>query len=226
MVSGKYTVRDTGPRIDAFLKRIVAASGFELTYSIESGSSAFEDFETPDILVKFTGPDVDMLLENKAELLLALEQLTTEALGMSPDEHSMVCFDANDHRLMRIEELRLSAVTAAEKVRKTRAPFLFSPMNSRERRILHLALRNETGIRSESVGQPPHRQVAIVPEDMKELPAPTPIQPSRPMRAGGPPSRGGGPPRFGRGDRRDRGGDRRGGDGRGGDRRGGGRNRP
>jgi spoIIIJ-associated protein len=219
MVSGKYTVHETGPRIDAFLKKILASSGFDLTYSIESGSSAFEDFETPDILVKFTGPDVDMLLENKAELLLALEQLTTEALGMSPDEHSMVCFDANDHRLMRIEELRLSAVTAAEKVRKTRAPFLFSPMNSRERRILHLALRNETGIRSESVGQAPHRQVAIVPEDMKELPAPTPIQPSRPMRAGGPPSRGG-PPSFGRGDRRDRGGDRRGGD-----RRGGGRGR-
>lgn len=225
MVSGKYTVQDTGPRIDAFLRKIVSVSGFELTYSIESGSSAFEDFETPDILVKFSGADVDMLLENKAELLLALEQLTTEALGMSPDEHSMVCFDANDHRLMRIEELRLSAVTAAEKVRKTRAPFLFSPMNSRERRILHLALRNETGIRSESVGQAPHRQVAIVPEDMKELPAPTPIQPNRPMRAGGPPSRGG-PPRFGRGDRRDRGGDRRGSDRRGGDRHGGGRNRP
>jgi spoIIIJ-associated protein len=226
MVSGKYTVQDTGPRIDIFLKKIVAGSGFELTYSIESGSSAFEDFETPDILVKFTGPDVDMLLENKAELLLALEQLTTEALGMSPEEHSMVCFDANDHRLMRIEELRLSAVTAAEKVRKTRAPFLFSPMNSRERRILHLALRNETGIRSESVGQAPHRQVAIVPEDMKELPAPTPIQPSRPMRTGGPPSRGGGPPRFGRGDRRDRGGDRPGGDRRGGDPRGGRGRRP
>jgi spoIIIJ-associated protein len=180
MVSGKYTVQETGPRIDAFLKKIIAGAGFELSYSIESGSGAFENFETPDILVKFTGPDVDLLLENKAELLLALEQLTTEALGMSPDEHSLVCFDANDHRLMRIEELRLSALTAAEKVRKTRVPFLFSPMNSRERRILHLALRDQAGIRSESVGQAPHRQVAVVPEDMKELPAPTFVRTARP----------------------------------------------
>ncbi len=222
MVSRKYTVQETGPRIDAFLKKIIAGAGFELNYSIESGSGAFEDFETPDILVKFSGPDIDLLLENKAELLLALEQLTTEALGMSPDEHSMVCFDANDHRLMRIEELRLSALTAAEKVRKTRMPFLFSPMNSRERRILHLALRDQAGIRSESVGQAPHRQVAIVPEDMKELPAPTFTRSARP----GPPPRSG-PPRFARRD--DQRGNERG-NNRGnrprGDRRGGGRRRP
>jgi spoIIIJ-associated protein len=174
MVSGKYTVQETGPRIDEFLRKLIDGSGLELTYRIESGSNSFEDFETPDILVKFSGPDVDLLLENKAELLLALEQLTTEALRMPADEHSMLCFDANEHRLMRIEELRLSALTAAEKVKKTRVPFLFSPMNSRERRIIHLALRNETGIRSESVGQAPNRQVAIVPADMKELPAPKP----------------------------------------------------
>ena len=40
---------------------------------------------------------------NKAELLLALEQLTMEALGMAPEEHSRICFDANDHRMLRIK---------------------------------------------------------------------------------------------------------------------------
>jgi spoIIIJ-associated protein len=208
-VSGKYTVQETGPRIDDFLRKIIHGAGLELKYKIEPGSNAFEDFETPDLLVKFSGPDVDLLLENKAELLLAIEQLTSEALRMATDEHSMLCFDAHDHRLMRIEELRLSAITAAEKVKKTRVPFLFSPMNSRERRIIHLALRNETGIRSESVGQAPHRQVAIVPADMKELPAPKPpaFRPERGGRPLGPRSGGpgrGGPPRGGGDGRRAR----------------------
>ena len=45
-------------------------------------------------------------------------------------------------------------------------------MNSRERRILHLALRDETDVRSESVGEGPIRQVVIVPADMKTLPEP------------------------------------------------------
>lgn len=171
-MSAKYTVEATGPKIDAFLQTIIRNSGLALKYNIESGDNAFADFETPDIIVQFRGPDVDMLLENKAELLLAIEQLTTEVLGMSSDEHSRLCFDANDHRALRIEELRLSALTAAEKVKKTRVPFHFSPMNSRERRILHLSLRNETAVRSESVGVAPHRQVVIVPADQKELPPP------------------------------------------------------
>ena len=64
--------------------------------------------------MRFSGPDVELLLANKAELLLALEHLTMETLRMAPEEHSRVCFDANDHRMLRIEELRMSALTAAE----------------------------------------------------------------------------------------------------------------
>ncbi|MEI9812577.1 MAG: R3H domain-containing nucleic acid-binding protein [Acidobacteriota bacterium] len=45
-------------------------------------------------------------------------------------------------------------------------------MNSRERRILHLAMRDETEVRSESVGEGPIRQVVIVPKSMTTLPEP------------------------------------------------------
>ena len=69
-------------------------------------------------MVRFSGPDVDLLLANKAELLLALEQLTMEAIGMAPEEHSRICFDANDRRILRIEELRMSAQAAAERVQE------------------------------------------------------------------------------------------------------------
>jgi spoIIIJ-associated protein len=203
----KYTLAEVGPRIDQFLNTIIQRAGFDLDFKISEGETPHPDFENPDLLVRFTGADVDLLLANKAELLLALEQLTSEAIGMSAEEHSRICFDANDHRVLRIEELRMSALAAAERVRKTRVPFHFSPMNSRERRILHLSLRNETDVRSESVGEGPIRQVVIVPADMKTLPEP--VRPPRPR----PESDSG---RFG--DRRGGRGDRNG--GRGGDRRG------
>ena len=114
-----------------------------------------DDFETPDVVVKFSGPDVDLLLANRAELLLALEHVTMEMLRMPSEDHSRISFDANDYRLLRIEELRLSAMTAAEKVKRTGVPFRFNPMNSRERRVIHLALRSETAVRSESFGSGP-----------------------------------------------------------------------
>jgi len=80
--------------------------------------------------------------------------------------------------MLRIQELRMSAQAAAERVKKSRMPFHFSPMNSRERRILHLSLRDETEVRSESVGEGPIRQVVVVPADLKVLPEP--IRPPRP----------------------------------------------
>jgi spoIIIJ-associated protein len=174
----KHTLAEDGPRIEDFLDLVLDLADFDLDFEVSEGETLHPDFENPDLLVRFTGPDVELLLSNKAELMLALEQLTMEALRMPADEHSRLCFDANDHRMLRIQELRMSAQAAAERVRKTGVPFHFSPMNSRERRILHLAMRDETEVRSESVGEGPIRQVVIVPKDMKTLPEP--IRPPRP----------------------------------------------
>jgi spoIIIJ-associated protein len=103
---------------------------------------------------------------------------------MPSEDHSRLCFDANDYRLLRIEELRLSAAAAAEKVKRTGMPFRFNPMNSRERRVIHLALRNESEVRSESSGSGGFRQVVVYPAGMASLPE-APPPPSAP-----PPSRG------------------------------------
>lgn len=183
----KYTTESTGPALEEFLDMVFDDLDFDVEYEILEGQHLHPDLEDPDLLVKFTGPDVDLLLNNKAEVLLAVEFLTMEALHMPPEHHSRLCFDANDYRMMRIEELRLSAMTAAEKVKQTRRPFHFNPMNSRERRIIHLSLSKETEIRSESTGTGPFRQVVVLPIGM---PLPEPIRPPRP----GPPPRHDGPP--------------------------------
>jgi len=183
----KYSVSSIGSRIDSFLRTIFDGGGFRLQFEITDVNSGDDDFETPDIVVKFTGPDVDALLSNRAELLLALEQVTMEMLRMPSEDHSRISFDANDYRLLRIEELRLSATAAAEKVKRTGVPFRFNPMNSRERRVIHLALRGETAIRSESLGSGPSRQVVVYPAGMASLP--------EPPRDAAPPRRGGGGPR-------------------------------
>lgn len=201
----KYTVDSLKPKLSQFLDPVLSRSGFELSYELTEGHSAHPEVENPEVVVKFSGSDVDLLLANRAELLLSLEHLAMEALRIPPEDHSLLSFDANDHRLLRIEELRMSALAAAEKVKRSRVPFHFNPMSSRERRIIHLALREEKELRSESVGVGPYRAVVVVPADMPTPPAPPP--PPRPFGRG--PREGGNggprPPRPG-----DRGGDRRG----------------
>jgi spoIIIJ-associated protein len=168
----KYAVATVGPRIEEFLRTVSRAAGFRLDFEIEDARPAEDEFETPEVQVKFSGPDVELLLTNKAELLLALEHVTMEMLRVPSEDHSRIAFDANDYRLLRIEELRLSATTAADKVKRTGVPFRFNPMNSRERRVIHLALRNEPAVRSESLGTGPTRQVVVYPAGMASLPEP------------------------------------------------------
>jgi spoIIIJ-associated protein len=225
----KYTLTETGPRIENFLRPVLKSGGFDLNFEIAEGASPDPEIENPEVIVRFGGRDVDLLLANRAELLLALEHVTMEALAVPSEDHSKLSFDANDYRMLRIEELRMSALAAAEKVHRTGNFFEFNAMNSRERRVIHIALRNDAGVRSESLGWGPQRHVIVYPASMASLPEPPKPGPeayaqhrhgpsgSYGGHGGGGGFRPGGPPRGDR-DRGDRGG--RGGGGRG-DRRGG-----
>ena len=123
----KYSVESLRPRLDAFLLPLLSRAGFELTYELTTPSNPHPEVENPEVTVRFSGADVEMLLLNRAELLLALEHISMEALRMPQEDHSLISFDANDYRVMRVEELRMSAMTAAEKVKRSRVPFFSIP---------------------------------------------------------------------------------------------------
>ncbi len=167
----RYTVDSLRPRLAEFLTPLIQHAGFELDYQLQSVINPHPEVENPEVTVSFSGADVDLLLNNRAELLLSLEHLSMEALRVPPEDHSLISFDAHNYRLLRVEELRLSALAAAEKVKRTHTPFHFNPMTSRERRVIHLALREEKELRSESVGLGPARAVVVVPSDMPTPPA-------------------------------------------------------
>lgn len=179
----KYSVESLRPKLDEFLYPLISRAGFELSYELITPENKHPEVENPEVTVNFSGSDVEMLLLNRAELLLALEHISMEAMRVPPEDHSLISFDANDYRMMRVEELRMSAMAAAEKVKRSRVPFHFNPMSSRERRIIHLALRDEKELRSESLGMGPARAVVVVPADMPTPPAPPP--PPRAFNRGG-----------------------------------------
>ncbi|MCX6622892.1 MAG: hypothetical protein NTY38_17870 [Acidobacteria bacterium] len=180
MSEKKYKIEDVRPRLEPFLSKVFDKAGFNLTFEFSEGQAPHPEIQNPELLVQFGGRDVELLLANRGELLLAVEQLSMEALRMPSEDHEKVCFDANDYRMLRIEELRLSALTAAARVKSSHSPSRFGPMTSRERRIIHLALRNEPAVRSESSGLGPGRQVTVYPADMPSLPEYDGGRPSRP----------------------------------------------
>jgi spoIIIJ-associated protein len=158
-------------KINEFLRAVVTHGGLRLKYRITVDPPLPEnrDWERPEILVDLAGPDSALLLDRGGELLRALELLALEILRLPSGEHEKISFDCQNQRSLRLEELRMLATVAAEKVRQTVAPYQFAPMSSRERRIVHLALREHTDLRTESDGEGPRRSVVVYPADYKPV---------------------------------------------------------
>ena len=156
-------------QLNTFLGPLVRHAGLKLKYriTVDPPMADDRDWERPEILVEFAGPDSGLLLARGAELLRALELLAMEMLHLPGNEHEKINFDCMGHRKTRLEELRMSARVAAERVRQSGSPYHFAPMSSRERRILHLALRDEHDLRTESDGEGLQRSVILYPKDYK-----------------------------------------------------------
>lgn len=127
----------------------------------------------PEITVELSGPDTPLLLARNGELLLAIEHIAAKILRLEPEEHDRISFDAEGYKATRNRELDLMAEMAIQKVRATGQPFSFSPMSSRERRILHLALA-KSGLPTASSGVGPGRFVVLYPEGSEPVSPATP----------------------------------------------------
>ena len=156
-------------QINELLNNIVRLGGFRVKYRIAVDPPANQgaEWDRPAILVDFSGPDGAMLVARNGELLNALEMVTMESVGDMLDEHDRISFDAMGFRQARTDELVMSAKVAAEKVRTTGVPYAFSPMSSRERRVVHLSLRDVEDLRTESEGEGPSRHLVVYPKDYR-----------------------------------------------------------
>ncbi|MEI9981732.1 MAG: R3H domain-containing nucleic acid-binding protein [Edaphobacter sp.] len=128
---------------------------------------------TPEITVELTGNDSPLLLARNGELLHAIEHIAAKILRLEPEEHDRISFDAGGFKATRNRELDMMADIAIERVRATGRPYSFSPMSSRERRILHMALA-KSGLPTSSSGIGPGRFVVVYPEGLE------PVQPAQP----------------------------------------------
>ncbi len=151
------------PALKEFVAQLVRGGRFDLRARVEAAAATADDVEHPEIVVDFSGRDAELLVERHGELLQAIEHLTLRCLRLDPRDYDRIRFDCEGYRAGRIAELQLAAAAAAERVRQTRAPYRFNPMDSRERRVLHLALKDAPGVRTASEGEAENRCVVIHP---------------------------------------------------------------
>jgi spoIIIJ-associated protein len=165
--------------IAGFLASLNKLGGLRLKYRITAGDGARdpEGLEARVIYVELAGPDVPLVTQHNGELLRALETIAAQMLRLDQREHDLVSFDAGNFKTLRAQELRLQAETAAEKVIRSGIPYSFPPMNSRERRLLHMSFRSLQGVETASSGEGQDRFLVVYPEGKTNLPVAPPIKP-------------------------------------------------
>lgn len=140
---------------------------------VQSPSANTTPPTAPEITVDLSGPDTPLLLARNGELLLAIEHIAAKILRLESEEHDRISFDAEGFKATRNRELDLMAEMAIQRVRASGEPYSFSPMTSRERRILHLALA-KSGLPTASSGTGPGRFVVLYPEGLQPAPPAAP----------------------------------------------------
>jgi spoIIIJ-associated protein len=162
---GKLDRQATAEALRHFLEAIVRASGLDLKVTVRAAPADGTAEGEAEVLADLDGRDKEVLLERGGDVLKAFEHLAFKALRLEPTYHEKIHIDSGGYRALRFEELKMTARVAAERVQQTKQPFRLNPMSSRERRIVHLTLKDMPGVRTQSVGIGEDRQVVIHPAE-------------------------------------------------------------
>jgi spoIIIJ-associated protein len=120
---------------------------------------------TRAILVDITGKDLSVLIGKRSETLNALQYIARLIVSKELGENITLVVDVEGYRTRRERQLRQLAHRMAEQAVKTGRKQTLEPMPPNERRIIHMELREDAQVTTESFGEEPHRKVTIIPKE-------------------------------------------------------------
>lgn len=136
------------------------------TVNAKIGEAA-DDIDSRVIMIDIQGDDLSYLIGRHSEVLHSLQYITGLIVGREVGHWVPLVLDVQGYRERRERQLRQMASRMADQVVKTGRRISLEPMPATERRIIHLALRNNSQIMTESIGEEPNRKVVIYPKTNK-----------------------------------------------------------
>ena len=134
----------------------------------EGVSVEIREGETSRLNVVGEGADreaLGSLIGRKGERLSALQHLVNLMLSRRTGQWTRVLVDVEDYRGRRERQLADLAARAAERVVETGKMLQLEPMPALERRWVHLALRDNADVATQSIGEEPNRRVVVLPRN-------------------------------------------------------------
>ena len=142
------------------LQRIVDA--------ITSDAEILVEEDSERILLKVAGGNAAMLIGKKGQTLEAIQSIIDKVVNKQNNHYRngkiRVQVDVEGYLETRKTNLEKLAIRLAEKSKRIRKPISLGQMSAYDRRIVHLALKDDPGVRTKSRGEGYMRKLVIFPQ--------------------------------------------------------------
>lgn len=144
---------ETAEAAREFLKGVFQAMDLKITVE--------KMLSREQILLTLHGERLGLLIGKHGQTLDALQYLTNLAAGKKYHHHYFILLDAENYRSRRKQTLENLAARCASKAKHTGEPVKLEPMPAGERKIIHMALKDDPLISTDSEGEVPYRYVVV-----------------------------------------------------------------
>jgi spoIIIJ-associated protein len=157
-----------------YLQELVRLMDIDAEVTLREPETAADGLGRASAVLDIDGEDLGLLIGRRGTTLAAIQYMVNVMVTRKTGSRVLVTVDVESYHRRREDTLRNLARRMADRVRQSRRPMTLEPMPANERRIIHLALSEDSSVVTGSVGQGEDRKVVIRP------------------RGGGQPGRGGG----------------------------------
>ena len=120
--------------------------------------------EGEKVEINVTATKSTTVIGKHGAMLDAIQTLAGAVANTGREDYKRVVVDCENYREKREQTLQKLAGNLADKAKRLQRKIQLEPMNPYERRIIHSALAEVEGIKTESAGKEPNRYIVIVPE--------------------------------------------------------------
>lgn len=143
-----------------------------LADAVTSGAEISVNAGDRQIVYTITGGEPAALIGKRGQTIEAMQYLLKKVLNKSAEDRTRIIVEIAGHAQKRQQDLQELALRSAEKACRSGKTVTLGRLNAHDRKIIHLALKQDNRIATQSRGDGHLKKIVIVPQDKNSADSP------------------------------------------------------
>ncbi len=142
----------------------------KIANSITAGASVLIKEEGNRVAYDITGGKAGVIIGKRGQTLEAIQYIVEKVVNRKSKERVRVSIDVGGYLVKKIQNLESLAERTAQKAKKNGKPATVGQLNAHDRRIIHLALKDDCDVITKSMGNGFLRKLVVLPKNHRSRP--------------------------------------------------------